>query len=346
MRNRALISVFDKSGIAEFAAALAAAGWEIVSTGGTAAYLRENGVAVIDVAEVTAFPECLDGRVKTLHPAIHAGILARRGEKPYQDALDRLNIQSISLVAVNLYPFFQKSASEPVPPLDEMIEFIDIGGPAMLRSAAKNFNDVIALCDPADYSAVIENLQSGAGVGIEMRKRLAGKVFNLTSAYDAAVSRYLLDEEFPPYYAAPLKRAAPLRYGENPCQRAALYLNADGRGATLAMKRLVGGELGYNNYRDADLAWKAVSAFGLASAGVRPLGAEDAERLLNITDYTDSAACVAVKHNTPCGAALGKTSGEAFDKAYSCDKTSIFGGIVAFNAEVGAETAKKLAGIF
>ncbi|MDR1257368.1 MAG: bifunctional phosphoribosylaminoimidazolecarboxamide formyltransferase/IMP cyclohydrolase [Spirochaetaceae bacterium] len=348
MKKRALISVFDKSGITELAAALAALDWEIVSTGGTAAYLKERGVPVVDAAEVTGFPECLDGRVKTLHPAVHAGILARRGEKSHRDALERLNIRTIDLVAVNLYPFFQKSAAVPPLPQDEIIEFIDIGGPAMLRSAAKNFNDVIALCDPSDYAVVIESLQSGGDAGPELRKRLAGKVFNLTSAYDAAVSRYLLEQDFPPYYAAPLKRAAPLRYGENPGQKAALYLNADGRGAVPALKRLGGGELGYNNYRDADLALRAVSSFGYAD-GARPHGEEAVRRLLGFSEDTEGAArvaCIAVKHNTPCGAALGRSAGEAFDKAYSCDTTSIFGGIVAFNTEVDGEAARKLGRIF
>jgi phosphoribosylaminoimidazolecarboxamide formyltransferase/IMP cyclohydrolase len=345
MKKRALISVFEKNGITELAAALVALDWEIVSTGGTAAYLRENGVQVVDVAEVTGFPECLDGRVKTLHPAVHAGILARRDEKSHRDALERLDIRTIDLVAVNLYPFFQKSAVCPPLPQDEMIEFIDIGGPTMLRSAAKNFNDVIVLCDPDDYAAVIERLQSGGDAGPELRKRLAGKVFNLTSAYDAAVSRYLLEQDFPPYYAAPLKRAAPLRYGENPGQRAALYLNADGRGAMAALKRLGGGELGYNNYRDADLALKAVSSLGFAD-GTAPHGTDAVRHLLGFSEDIENAACVAVKHNTPCGAALGRNAGEAFDKAYSCDKTSIFGGIVAFNTEVDGETARKLSRIF
>lgn len=361
MKRQALISVFDKSGITELADALTALGWEIISTGGTAAYLRKAGFTVVEAMEITGFPDCLGGRVKTLHPAIHAGILAKRRDRSHLYALEILNLRTIDLVAVNLYPFFHKIAETPPAPPDEMIEFIDIGGPAMLRSAAKNFDDVIALCDPADYGGVIKILKSGGEPDTGMRKRLAAKVFNLTSAYDAAVSRYLSGGDdsrpFQDYHAAPLKLASVLRYGENPRQKAALYVNVDGRGALAGMKQLSpdgapdgapsgGKELGYNNYRDADLAWKAVSSFGCPSTGAKPLGADEAARLLNVADEGLTPACVAVKHNTPCGAALGKTAFEAFEKTYLCDTVSIFGGIVAFNTALDVKTARKLNGIF
>lgn len=348
MKRRALLSVYDKTGITELAAALAAMDWELVSTGGTAAHLRMAGFTVIDVACLTSFPECLDGRVKTLHPAVHAGILARRDEESHMDTLERLKLQTIDLLAVNLYPFFQKFSEEPPLPTDELIEFIDIGGPAMLRSAAKNFNDVLVLCDPADYGEAIKSLLSGDNPDIGFRKRLAGKVFNLTSSYDAAIAGYLLDGAAgeAAYYTPSLKKAAALRYGENPQQQAALYLRADGRGALARMKQLGGKELGYNNYRDIDLAWKSVSSFGLADGSLAPLGSEDAAHLLGLRETAVLNACVAVKHNTPCGAALGGSAVEAFDKTYACDPVSIFGGIVAFNTGVDAAAAKKLASLF
>ncbi|MDR2658494.1 MAG: bifunctional phosphoribosylaminoimidazolecarboxamide formyltransferase/IMP cyclohydrolase [Spirochaetaceae bacterium] len=349
MKKRALISVYDKSNVTELAAALTEMNWELVSTGGTAAYLREAGFAVTSVESLTGFPECLDGRIKTLHPAVHAGLLARRTEKSHRDALEKLDIGMIDLVAVNLYPFFQKLNQTPPLTQDELIEFIDIGGPAMLRSAAKNFNDVIALCDPEDYHTVIQSLRQNSGLDIEFKKRLAGKVFNLTSAYDASVSQFLLSSgktEFPPYYNLSLKRAAPLRYGENPQQKAALYLRTDERGAMAKIEQLGGKALSYNNYRDIDLAWKAVCSFGMPDGGFAALGADDAARLLNFKDNATLKACVAVKHNTPCGAALGENVLEAFEKTYLCDTVSIFGGVVAFNSTLDAETAQKLNSIF
>lgn len=346
MKKRALLSVYDKNGIGELASALAGLGWELVSTGGTAAYLRNAGFAVIDASELTGFPECLDGRVKTLHPAIHAGLLARRGEKAHTETLERLNIGTIDLVAVNLYPFFEKLGEGL--PLDEMIEFIDIGGPSMLRSAAKNFRDVISLVDPADYAEVIEALKAGGGADDSFRRRLAGKVFNLTSAYDAAIAQYLLkdekDADFPPYHAASLKKAANLRYGENAHQKACLYLRTDGLGAVAGMRQLGGAELGYNNYRDIDAAWKAACVFGVK--GAPPAGSADVKRLAGFEENAPLAACAAVKHNTPCGAALGKSAAEAFAKARDCDPVSIFGGIAAFNTAVDEALAKMLAAVF
>ena len=348
IKRRALLSVYDKTGITELAAALSAMSWELVSTVGTAAHLRKDGFTVIDVSELSGFPECLDGRVKTLHPAVHAGILARRDEESHRDTLERLHLQMIDLVVVNIYPFFQKFSEEPLPPQDELIELIDIGGPAMLRSAAKNFNDVLVLCDPADYGEAVKSLRQGVCPDAGFRKRLAGKVFNLTSAYDAAIAGYLLDGAAgeAAYYTQSLKKAPPLRYGENPQQDATLYLRADGRGALAGMKQLGGKEPGYNNYRDIDLAWKAVSSFGLTDGSLAPLGSGDAARLLGIEEAGVLKACVAVKHNTPCGAALGSSTAEAFDKTYACDPVSIFGGIAAFNTQVDAKTAGKLTSLF
>ena len=355
MKKRALISVFYKDGVSALASRLSEMGWEIVSTGGTAAHFREKGIPVLDVSEITGFPECFDGRVKTLHPKIHGGILARRGEESHAQALQSLEIGAIDLVCVNLYPFFEKSRAGL--PQAETIEFIDIGGPSMLRSAAKNFADVIVLSDPADYGETLAALESG-NVPEALRKRLAGKAFNLTSAYDAAISRYLLDEEYPEYLSAPYKKSAGLRYGENPGQSAALYLRADMPGAFEGMEQLNGKELGYNNIRDLDLAWKAACAFGLSSkAGRAPAFGEAEARRLVPEAFADTAGggvaagsgefcCVAVKHNTPCGIALGDSLLEAYQKTFACDPVSIFGGIVACNAAVDARLAALLGELF
>jgi phosphoribosylaminoimidazolecarboxamide formyltransferase/IMP cyclohydrolase len=355
MKRRALISVFYKEGILELASYLGASDWEILSTGGTSRYLKENNVPVTDVASVTGFPECLDGRVKTLHPAIHAGLLARRNERSHMDTLEKLNLAPIDLVAVNLYPFFEKVRTElsgdthtdGLP--EETIEFIDIGGPAMLRSAAKNYRDVIVLTDPNDYPSVIADLKEG-NLSPGFRRYLAGKVFDLTSAYDAAIARYFLGLEspqkeaaYPEYWPLSLKKAQDLRYGENGHQSAALYLNTGRPGALGGMEQLNGKELGYNNIRDLDLAWKAACAFGfppeneaLAEAGF-PGGPDTG---------LSGVCCAAVKHNTPCGITLGSTLIEAYEKAYACDPVSIFGGIVASTVPVDAATAAKLAELF
>jgi len=345
MKKRALISVFYKDGVLELAKFLSDSGWEILSTGGTSKHLKDNGLSVTDVSAVTGFPECLDGRVKTLHPAIHAGLLARRSEKSHMDTLEALGLGTIDLVCVNLYPFFEKVQAGLG--LEETVEFIDIGGPTMLRSAAKNFPDVLVLTDPADYPATMEGLEAGS-LDIAFRKRLAGKVFDLTSAYDAAVARYLLDEEYPEYFPVSMKKRQSLRYGENGHQSAALYLAADKIGALGAMKQLQGKELSYNNIRDLDLAWKAACAFGLPGSGTPALGAAEAARLLGPAAGAAASipAVVAVKHNTPCGVACGKTLLEAYRGAYACDPVSIFGGIVACTAPVDAATAKELAELF
>jgi phosphoribosylaminoimidazolecarboxamide formyltransferase/IMP cyclohydrolase len=347
MKQRALISVYDKNGVDGLAAFLDGSGWEILSTGGTAKALREKNIPVTDVSAITGFPECLDGRVKTLHPAVHAGLLARRGDKSHMETLDKLGLGTIDLVCVNLYPFFEKSTAGLS--LEETIEFIDIGGPSMIRSAAKNFTDVIVLTDPADYDEVITGLKAGS-VSPELRRRLAGKVFALTSAYDAAVAQYLLsgegtnDAEFPGYWPLSLKKVQNLRYGENSHQKAALYFSTRGRGAWKGMKQLHGKELSYNNIRDLDLAWKASSSFGLPSAGTAPLGRDIAR--LGIRIESGKACCTAVKHNTPCGISLGNSLLEAFEKTYACDPVSIFGGIVTANVPVDAATAERLGELF
>ncbi|GHV95026.1 hypothetical protein AGMMS50293_13460 [Spirochaetia bacterium] len=362
MKRRALISVFKKDGILELASFLSNNGWDILSTGGTSKHLQENKISVTDVSSVTGFPECLDGRVKTLHPAIHAGLLARRDEKSHLDTLEKLGLSTIDLVCVNLYPFFEKVQAGLS--LEETVEFIDIGGPTMLRSAAKNYRDVIVLTDPADYAESMDGLKAG-NVSLEFRKRLAGKVFDLTSAYDAAIARYLLNEEYPQYWPLSLKKGQGLRYGENGHQSAALYLHTDRPGVMGSMEQLHGKEMGYNNIRDLDLAWKAACAFGLPSAGTGPVG-EDAVKQLAPAGAASSGTagsgavssgaassgsgnkvcCVAVKHNTPCGIALGNTLLEAYEKTYACDPVSIFGGIVTSTVKVDAATAAKLGELF
>ncbi|MCL2765572.1 MAG: bifunctional phosphoribosylaminoimidazolecarboxamide formyltransferase/IMP cyclohydrolase [Treponema sp.] len=343
MKKQALISVFNKEGILELASFLNDSGWEIISTGGTSNYLRENKIPVKDVSSVTGFPECLDGRVKTLHPAIHAGLLARRDIQSHIETLKEQQLGTIDLVCVNLYPFFEKVQSGLS--AEQTIEFIDIGGPAMLRSAAKNHSDVIVLTDPADYTQAINSLKTG-NVPYDFKKRLAGKVFALTSAYDAAIARYLLENgEYYEYLPLSLKLGQSLRYGENGHQSAALYLNTDRPGVLGSMEQISGKELGYNNIKDLDIAWKAACAFGLN--GNPPAGEDEVRRL--VPDACSSGpliCCVAVKHNTPCGIALGETLLKAYDKVFACDPVSIFGGIIACNAKVNAAAAIRFAELF
>ncbi|KXA16431.1 phosphoribosylaminoimidazolecarboxamide formyltransferase [Fusobacterium nucleatum YWH7199] len=319
MKKRALISVYDKTGILDFAKFLVSKGIEIISTGGTYKYLKENNIEVIEVSKITNFEEMLDGRVKTLHPNIHGGILALRDNKEHMRTLKERNIDTIDYVIVNLYPFFEKVKENLS--FEEKIEFIDIGGPTMLRSAAKSFRDVVVISDIKDYELVKEEMNKFNEVSYITRKKLAGKVFNLTSAYDAAISQFLLDEDFPEYLNLSYKKSMEMRYGENSHQKAAYYIDNMSDGAMKDFKQLNGKELSYNNIRDMDLAWKVVSEF-------------------------DEICCCAVKHSTPCGVALGNNVEEAYKKAYETDPVSIFGGIIAFNREVDEATAKLLNEIF
>ncbi|MBE6349412.1 MAG: bifunctional phosphoribosylaminoimidazolecarboxamide formyltransferase/IMP cyclohydrolase, partial [Spirochaetaceae bacterium] len=361
MKKRALMSVFVKDGILDLAKYLVSADWEILSTGGTAAYLTKEGIPVTDVSAVTQFPECLDGRVKTLHPAIHAGLLARRDDPKHMETIKELQVQPIDMVCVNLYPFFEKVQAGLTFP--ETIEFIDIGGPTMLRSAAKNFQDVLVLTDPADYPQVIDGLKNNT-ISFDLRRKLAGKVFNLTSAYDAAVSRFMLNElptetnengevtftsEFPQYYTMPLVKKMSLRYGENGHQKAALYVTADKKGAFGAMEQLQGKELSYNNIRDLDVAWKAVCAFNTHVKNAQSVQGVDVEGNPITATFGDAASSVftiALKHNTPCGAALGKTVFESYKKTYDCDPVSIFGGIIGCSHIIDKEAAEEMVKCF
>ncbi|PRR82249.1 bifunctional phosphoribosylaminoimidazolecarboxamide formyltransferase/IMP cyclohydrolase [Clostridium vincentii] len=319
MKKRALISVFDKEGVLDFAKFLVSKNIEIISTGGTYKHLKENGVDVIEVNEVTDFPEMLDGRVKTLHPLIHAGILAIRDNKEHMDTLKKRDIHTIDYVVVNLYPFFDKVKEDLG--FEEKVEFIDIGGPTMLRAAAKNFQDVVVISDKEDYKVVMDEMNSGE-VQLKTKKKLAGKVFNLMSAYDGAISNFLLaDEEYPEYLSVSFKKKQSLRYGENSHQSAAFYSSTMVDGAMNNFDVLNGKELSYNNFKDMDIAWKCANEF-------------------------EEPACCALKHNTPCGVAVGENAYEAYMKAYKVDPTSIFGGVVAFNRKVDKETAQEMAKIF
>lgn len=321
MKRRALISVFDKDGVLELAKFLEDRGVEIISTGGTFKYLKENKVDVIEVNEITNFPEMLDGRVKTLHPFIHAGILAIRDKEEHMETLKERNINTIDYVVVNLYPFFEKVREDLT--FEEKVEFIDIGGPTMLRSSAKNFRDVVVLSDKNDYKRVMDEISGNGEVSFKLRKILAGKVFNLTNAYDAAISNFLLEgeEEYPEYLSLSYKKKQSLRYGENPHQSAAYYSSTEFDGGMNSFEILNGKELSYNNIKDLDIAWKVCNEF-------------------------EEVACCALKHNTPCGVAIGESVFEVYKKAHDADPVSIFGGIVAINREVDEETAIEMSKIF
>ncbi|MGH4125826.1 MAG: bifunctional phosphoribosylaminoimidazolecarboxamide formyltransferase/IMP cyclohydrolase [Clostridium sp.] len=320
MIKTALISVFDKENILDLATTLTNNGVEIISTGGTFKYLKENGIKVVEISDITGFEEILDGRVKTLHPTIHSGILAIRDNKEHMATIKAKGIKPIDMVVVNLYPFFDK-VTENIS-FEEKVEFIDIGGPTMLRAAAKNFKDVIVLSDTSDYENIINKMQAKEEVDFETRKYLAGKVFNLISAYDAAISNFLLGEDtYSQYLSVSYKKQMDLRYGENPHQSAAYYVNTTENGAMKDFKQLNGKELSYNNIKDMDIAWKVVCDF-------------------------EETACCGLKHNTPCGVAIGNNVLETYKKAYACDPMSIFGGIVAFNKKVDSETANELVKIF
>jgi phosphoribosylaminoimidazolecarboxamide formyltransferase / IMP cyclohydrolase len=322
--QRALVSVSDKSGVVDFARSLAALGVQILSTGGTAQLLAKEGVPVTEVSAHTGFPEMLDGRVKTLHPKIHGGLLARRDDPAHMSTLKSAGIPAIDLLAVNLYPF-QATVADPDCRFEDAVENIDIGGPAMLRSAAKNHAGVAVVVDPADYSRVLDEIRSSGSVADGTRFELAKKVFAHTSAYDGAIANYLssLDAqrkrgEYPETLSLQFRKIQDLRYGENPHQSAAFYRDDRPVAGSLAGYRQVQGkELSYNNIADADAAWECVKSFA-------------------------EPACVIVKHANPCGVATGATLAEAYDKAFKTDPTSAFGGILAFNRALDAATAEAI----
>jgi phosphoribosylaminoimidazolecarboxamide formyltransferase/IMP cyclohydrolase len=321
--KQALISVSDKTGLAELARGLVRFQVRILSTGGTARLLAETGIPVTAVEDYTGFPEMLDGRVKTLHPKIHAGILARRDLEEHMRALAATGIAPIDLVVVNLYPF-SSTVARPDCTLEEAIENIDIGGPSMVRGAAKNFQHVAVVTDPADYPAILAEMESSGGaLGLETRYRLARKAFSHTAAYDAAISNYLtathLDgtrDDFPGQLNLCVEKVQDLRYGENPHQRAAFYRELRvPEGALAGYRQVQGKELSYNNIADADAAWECVKTF-------------------------DEPACVIVKHANPCGVAVAATPAEAYAKAFATDPTSAFGGIIAFNRAIDRAAAE------
>lgn len=325
MRKQALISVSDKTGVASFARELVNLGYHILSTGGTAKLLSAEGIACQEVADYTGFPEMLDGRVKTLDPHIHAGILARRPVPEHMAALAEHGIEPIDIVCVNLYPF-EQTIAKPDCTFELAVENIDIGGPTMIRAAAKNHESVTVLVDPSDYTRVIEEIKATGAVSDATRLELAKKVFAHTARYDAAISNYLtsLDEQrqrtkkFPDVFTRQWVKVQDMRYGENPHQAAAFYReHVVAPGLLAGYTQLQGKELSYNNISDSDAAWEAVRSF------VAP-------------------ACVIMKHANPCGAAIGASVFEAYKKAFSCDSKSAFGGIIAFNRPVDAATAEEI----
>ena len=319
---RALISVSDKTGVVDFAKNLKALGWEVIATGGTMKLLRESGVEVLNISDVTGFPEICDGRVKTLHPAVHGGLLARRDVEEHVEALRANGIEFIDLVCVNLYPFRQTIAKEGVT-LAEAIENIDIGGPSMLRSAAKNFRDVTVVCDPADYAAILDEMRAEGNTSVETRLRLSAKAYTHTAEYDSMIATYMRAQAgLPEKLFLDFDLVQSLRYGENPHQTAKFYRSAEKVPFSLAHARQLNGkELSYNNIQDANAA-------------------------LNIVREFDEPFCVGLKHMNPCGAAVGRDVVEAWTKAYEADKVSIFGGIVAVNREVTREAAERMKPIF
>jgi len=327
--TQALLSVSDKTGVLEFARALAGMGVKLLSTGGTAKLLRDNSVPVTEVSDYTGFPEMLDGRVKTLHPKIHGGLLGRRGLPEHVAKMKEHGIENIDLVVVNLYPFTQTIAKDNCS-LEDAIENIDIGGPTMIRAAAKNWEDVTVVVDPADYAKVLDEMKAGGNATKrETRFALAAKVYTHTAAYDGAISNYLTSLAAP--VAQPERGAYPeklnlqftkvqeMRYGENPHQSAAFYREAAPAAGTLAAyTQLQGKELSYNNIADADAAWECVKTF-------------------------DAPACVIVKHANPCGVAIGANALDAYSKAFKTDPTSAFGGIIAFNGKLDGAAAEAVA---
>jgi phosphoribosylaminoimidazolecarboxamide formyltransferase/IMP cyclohydrolase len=324
--TRALLSVSDKAGLIDFAKQLAGYGVELVSTGGTAKALNDAGLDVIDVSQLTGFPEMMDGRVKTLHPKVHGGLLAIRGNKEHAAAMAQHHIKPIDLLVVNLYPFEATVAKGAA--FDDCVENIDIGGPAMIRAAAKNHGDVTVVVEPTDYEKVLDEMARHKGmVSLELRQRLAAKAYARTAAYDAAISNWFaetLHDEAPDYRAFGGKLIQPLRYGENPHQSAAFYRAPGERSGVASARQLQGKELSYNNINDTDAAYECVAEF----------------------DPKRTAACVIVKHANPCGVAEGTNLVDAYRKALACDSTSAFGGIVALNQKLDAEAAKVITEIF
>lgn len=319
---KALISVSDKTGVVEFAKGLVALGWEILSTSGTMKLLKESGVPVTSVSDVTGFPEICDGRVKTLHPKIHGALLARRDIPEHMKELKDNDIETIDLVCVNLYPF-RETIAKPNVTMEDAVEHIDIGGPSMLRSSAKNWESVTVVCNPADYETVLSEIKAGGNTTRETRLQLSAKAYTHTAEYDMAISTYMRAQAGLPeklFLEYDLKQE--LRYGENPHQEAKFFASTVKEPFSLATaEQLNGKELSYNNIQDANAT-------------------------LNIAREFDEPFCVGVKHMNPCGSATGKTIAEAWKKAYEADKTSIFGGIVAANREIDLETAQMLKPIF
>src|ERR1700758_1589005 len=330
--QRAILSVTDKSGLAEFARKLAATGVELVSTGGTAKLLRDSGIAVKDISDLTGFPEMLDGRVKTLHPKVHGGILHRRDDSGHCAAVAEHGIPAIDMVVVNLYAF-EKTAAKPGVHFEELIENIDIGGPSMIRSAAKNFQDVAVVTSPSDYNAIADELaKSGGELSSATKWRLAQRAFATTAAYDSAIASTLervsanghyelhTGEGFPSTLRLSFRKIMDLRYGENPHQKAAMY--SDGSGAGVANGRqLQGKELSYNNIVDLQAAWDLAQEF-------------------------EEPVCAIIKHTNTCGTATGKTLLDAYKKAVECDPVSAFGGVIGVNRPIEGATAEEMAKLF
>ena len=320
--KRALVSVSDKSGLVEFVKGLESFGWQIIATGGTQRLLEQEGVKTIGISDVTGFPEICDGRVKTLHPKVHGGLLARRDEASHLEALKENGIEFIDLVCVNLYPFRQTIANPNVA-MEDAIENIDIGGPSMLRSAAKNYRDVTVVCDPADYASILAEIAEGGDTKVETRLALSAKAYTHTAQYDSCIATFMrekagLSEKL--FLEFDIKQS--LRYGENPHQSAKFYSDNQTTAFSLAYAEQLGGkELSYNNIQDANAA-------------------------LNIVREFDEPFCVALKHMNPCGAAIGATIEEAWNAAYEADKVSIYGGIVAVNRPLTAEVALGMKPIF
>ena len=328
MVKRAILSVSDKTGIVELARRLADQGVTLLSTGGTMKAIEQAGISVTGVSDVTGFPECLDGRVKTLHPAIHAGLLAVRENPEHMKQLEQLGVEPIDMVVINLYPF-RATIEKPGVTFDEAIENIDIGGPTMLRAAAKNAQDVVVVIDPADYDRVLTELETTGDVSLKTKRYLQYKVFEHTAQYDCMIQQYLRSQledapEFPQNLTVTFEKVQEMRYGENPHQNGAFYREIGKATNTLAAaKQLHGKELSYNNINDANGALDILKEFG-----------------------TEKPCAVAVKHTNPCGVGIGETIHEAYLNAYNSDPVSIYGGIVALNRKVDMETAEELAKIF